>query len=338
MPRPPTRRRPGPGSSRASAGELRPPAPRNSRGTRVGERVAARRLVRRRARQDALHRHLENLAAQGARHLGDLEDVVRDVPGGAQLADPALDVGVEFVVERLGREDHEQGHPSFGPGRGMSTTSASTIRRDPLDGAVDLAGPHPDALAVDGGVGAAIDDGGAARGDLDPVAVAPDPGVTLEVARPVARAVVVAPQEEGHRRHRLGDHELADLVDDRVAVLVERLDPGAERPALELAAVHRQQRDAADEGRADVGAAAGREEPGVAPDVLVDPLEALRRERRAGGADGAEAAQVAPRAGARRRPSCTRRCSWRSVPKHVMPARSARSQRTPMSGWPGLPS
>ena len=111
----------------------------------------------------------------------------------------------------------------------------------------------------------------------------------LEVAGAVARAVVVAPEEERHRGHRLGDHQLADLVDDRVAVLVERLDRGAERAALELAAVDRQQRDAADEGGADVGAAAGREEPGVAADVLVDPLEALRRERRAGRADGAQA-------------------------------------------------
>ena len=105
------------------------------------------------------------------------------------------------------------------------------------------------------------------------------PGYMLEVAGAVARAVVVAPQEEGHRGHRLGDHELADLVDHRLAVLVEGLDRGAERAALELAAVDGEQRDAADEGRADVGAAAGREEPGVRAELLVDPLEALGRER-----------------------------------------------------------
>ena len=57
--------------------------------------------------------------------------------------------------------------------------------------------------------------------------------------------------------------------------------------ALQLAAVDRQQRDAADEGGADVGAAAGREQPGVGAEVLVDPVEALGRERRAGRADGA---------------------------------------------------
>ena len=82
-----------------------------------------------------------------------------------------------------------------------------------------------------------------------------------------------------------------------LAVLVPGLDRGAQRPRLQLAAVDRQQRRAADEGGAEVGAAAGREEPGVGADVLVDPVEALGRERRAGRADGAEAAEVAAGAG-----------------------------------------
>ena len=78
--------------------------------------------------------------------------------------------------------------------------------------------------------------------------------------------------------------------------LVERLDRGAQRPALELAPVNGEQRHPAHERRADVGASGGREEPGVAPEVLVHPVEPLRRERRSGRADRAEAAQVAPRA------------------------------------------
>ena len=67
--------------------------------------------------------------------------------------------------------------------------------------------------------------------------------------------------------------------------------------ALQLAAVDRQQRDAADEGGADVGAAGGREQPGVGADVLVDPVEALRRQRRAGRADRRQGAEVAAGAG-----------------------------------------
>src|SRR5215204_3612333 len=37
-----------------------------------------------------------------------------------------------------------------------------------------------------------------------------------------------------HGRHGLGDDELADLVDDRLAGLVERLYVGPQRPGLQL--------------------------------------------------------------------------------------------------------
>ena len=117
------------------------------------------------------------------------------------------------------------------------------------------------------------------------------PGYMLEVAGAVAAAVLVAPEEDRHRGHRLGDDQLADLVDHGVAVLVPGLDRGAERAALQLAAVDGQERDAADEGGAEVGAAAGREEPGVGAEVLVDPVEALGREGRAGRADRARGAR-----------------------------------------------
>ena len=86
--------------------------------------------------------------------------------------------------------------------------------------------------------------------------MAPDAGVHVEVARPVAGAVLVPPEEDRHRRHRLGDHEFADLVDDGVAVLVECLDLGPEGTRLKLPAVDGQERHAADERSADVGAAA----------------------------------------------------------------------------------
>ena len=127
--------------------------------------------------------------------------------------------------------------------------------------------------------------------------MAPDPRVHLEVARAVARAVLVAPQEHRHRGHRLRDHELADLIDEGVAVLVEGLDLGAERAALELAAVDGQRRDAADEGGADVGPPARREEPGVGADVLVDPVEALGGEGRPGRAHRAQRGDVAAATG-----------------------------------------
>ena len=118
------------------------------------------------------------------------------------------------------------------------------------------------------------------------------PGIHREVALAAALAVGVAPEEERHRGHRLGDHELADLVDDAAALLVPGLDRAAERAALQLALVDRQQRAAGDERRAHVGAAARREQPEVALHVLVDPAKALRRQRRAGRADRPQRAQV----------------------------------------------
>jgi hypothetical protein len=89
---------------------------------------------------------------------------------------------------------------------------------------------------------------------------------------------LVAPQANRHRRHRLGDHELADLADDGNAIGVPRLDLRAERTGLQLAAVHRKRGDAADEGRAEIRAARRREEPDVRAELVVDPVEALGRE------------------------------------------------------------
>ena len=205
-------------------------------------------------------------------------------------------------------------------------------------GAVDLARAHADAAAVDRRVPAAGDDRRAALGDLDPVAVAPDAGVHLEVGLAVALAVGVVPEVQRHRRHRLGDHELADLADQRPALGVPRLDRRAQRARLQLALVDGQDRHAADERRADVGAAARREQPRVRADLLVDPAEALGRERRAGRADGAQRARGRGPRRAPRPPSCTRRCRRRWCRSTSCRRASARSHSTPMSGWPGLPS
>ena len=87
-----------------------------------------------------------------------------------------------------------------------------------------------------------------------PVAVAPDPVEHVEVALAVARPVRVAPEEERHRGHRLGDDQLPHLVDQLVAVLVVGGDRRAERAALDLARVDRQQRTAGDERGAHVRA------------------------------------------------------------------------------------
>src|ERR1019366_4618901 len=49
------------------------------------------------------------------------------------------------------------------------------------DDAVELAGPHPDAAAVQRGVRSAVDDAAAIGQDLDPVAVPPDARIGVEI-------------------------------------------------------------------------------------------------------------------------------------------------------------
>ena len=147
-------------------------------------------------------------------------------------------------------------------------------------------------MAVDGGVRAAVDDGAAARGDAQPVAVAPDTGVHVEVALAVAAVFRVVPELERHRGHGRAADQFADLVDQRLARIVEGFDPGAEAAALHLAQIHRQRDHAADEAAGEVGAAGDRVEPDVVADVVVYPLVALGRQRRTGGTDRAQLREV----------------------------------------------
>ena len=59
----------------------------------------------------------------------------------------------------------------------------------------------------------------------------------------------------------------------------------------------REARHATDEGGADIGAATGREQPGLGSEVLVDPVEPLRSQRRAGRSERAETREVTTRRG-----------------------------------------
>jgi len=133
------------------------------------------------------------------------------------------------------------------------------------------------------------------RGDADPVTVAPD-GTTLdfevlEVRLAVARIARVVPEPDRHRRHRLGDDELADRVVDRVAVVVPGLQVDAEAGRLQLAEVHRDERAGTDERPRDVRATAGREQPDVVAELVVDPAETLGGQGRTGRADRAQTGQ-----------------------------------------------
>src|SRR3546814_6536893 len=52
-----------------------------------------------------------------------------------------------------------------------------------LDGAVDFRRTEPEAVAIDGGIRAAVDDRAAARRDADPVAMAPDARIDRKSTR-----------------------------------------------------------------------------------------------------------------------------------------------------------
>src|SRR4028119_1236594 len=80
-------------------------------GLGVAQGVAARGLVRRGAREDLLDRHLELLAIERLRDVGDGEDLVRDVARGGPLADAPRYLFLEVVVELDALlELHEEGH------------------------------------------------------------------------------------------------------------------------------------------------------------------------------------------------------------------------------------
>ena len=132
----------------------------------------------------------------------------------AVLAHAPADRGDEVVVELGAVAQHdEQRHPVLlAVARDVDDERVHhLVERE--HGAVDLARPHAHAAAVDGRVRAAVDHRGPARRDADPVAVAPDAGVVLEVGLAQPRAVLVVPEGDRHRGHGLGEHELADLVD-----------------------------------------------------------------------------------------------------------------------------
>ena len=164
---------------------------------------------------------------------------------------------------------------------------------DIFDDRVELAGAEANAAAVQRRVGAAGDDAAAALGELDPIALAPDPGVDVEVRGAVALAVLVSPERHGHRRHRLGDHELAELTDQIVAVGIERVRIDAQARAGDLALVHRLGEAARHEPGAHVGAARPVVQQHLRPELLVGVQVALRGQRRPRRAQHPNAREVA---------------------------------------------
>ncbi len=114
--------------------------------------------------------------------------------------------------------------------------------------------------------------------------MAPDAREVLEVGRVVATVARVVEEADRHRWHRRADHELAELAHNGAPVGVERSSVDGEAWSRYLASVDGLQRPALNDPRADIRPAAADVEEHIGTELLVHPVEALGRQRRAGGA------------------------------------------------------
>ena len=198
---------------------------------------------------------------------------------GEILANAGLDPPFQVLVQGHAlTQHHEQRHERLPPQVFQVDHQAVEHLRQFLHHAVDLAGAHANAVAVDGGVGTAVDHRPAAWRDADPVAVAPDAGEHVEVAVVVAVAALVVPEIQRHGGHRFGDHQLAHFVVENAAVVVHGVNRRAQIAALHFTGVHRLDRTGAHVGGGHIGAAADGGDQHVTQ-LIHDPAVALLRQR-----------------------------------------------------------
>jgi hypothetical protein len=226
------------------------------------------------------HRDLHFLAADGVGDVRYRHDPGREVAPGGPVLDGRADAGLHVVGQRITRAQlHEEHHPRI-----VAELLADDHRvlhlRHRLHRRVDLRRADADAARVEGRIRPAEDDQPAGVApDHEVVPVVPHARVGLEVGRPVAAAVVVAPEPEGHGGEGLSADQLAPLVPDAVAVQVDGVHVHAQGTALQLPRVDRQHGVADGETAVEVGPAADGGELDVGMDLPVDVVEALGAER-----------------------------------------------------------
>src|SRR6266516_2423661 len=228
----------------------------------IAHRIHADSLLQGNAHKQLLHRNLQLLAAERVRDLGNGYNIVWHVVRRDVVAQILFDLRLQGVGELHAVLEHdEERHIVSAVLHLDAYDQAIEHLRQRLHDAVDLAAAHPDPHAVDRRVGAPIDDRAATRRHLDPVAVPPHAWKLAEVALSVAPPIGDVPEVEGHGGHGLRNHQFADLIDKRSALLIKRLHTRAEQATLQLACAHGEQDRAAYKGRADVSPAADRSKP-----------------------------------------------------------------------------
>src|SRR5581483_10270736 len=224
----------------------------------VRERLGIRQrlhVLHRAAVHDLAHRELDDLAALGARDVGDRDDLGGHVPWSGVVADPLFDRGNELLGEGNALPQLDEKHHADIALPVLPDHQRLDDLVELLDLPVDLGGADAHPAGVQDRVRAAVDDDAAVLGNLAPVAVAPDVRIALEVGGAVPGAVGVIPEADRHGRERPGADQLALLLRHRLSGVVEHLHRHAEPLGLDLSAPHRPRRVAEDEARHDVGAA-----------------------------------------------------------------------------------
>jgi acyl-CoA synthetase (AMP-forming)/AMP-acid ligase II len=166
-------------------------------------------------------------------------------PGGVRIGTAEIYRQVEQLPEIVEsdarREAHEQHHSlleTIGARYPLADDETLHDFRKLLHLAVDLCRPDAHATRIERGVAPAVDDQPAMRGQLGPVAMAPDVRIDVEVRRAVLLTIRVVPEAHRHAREGRGAHQLSRLLHNPVAGVIEDLDAHAVAARLQLTAIH----------------------------------------------------------------------------------------------------
>ena len=237
------------------------------------------------------HREFGDLAGERSGHVRHLQDDRRHVARRCVFADAAAQVRDQRRIQAgtfaQGDEQDDAGvaFPLLAHAHGLR----HGIHR--LHLAVDLRGADAHAAGIQHGVAAAVNDDAAVLGTLREVAMRPHALELLEVRAAQLGAVGIVQEAHRARREGLRADQLALPARQRCAALVEDVHRHAESLALQFPRVHRQQRVAEGEAGDEIGAARDGRHRDAGLHVPRQVAEALARQRRARGEDGAQRIQ-----------------------------------------------